>query len=177
MTNRKYKKRSPGDVLENGAVLVERVNGRLWRARCGCGELFVVQPSSTKGRCRRCALKQLSLERTIHGESPDSGKGATRLYRIWTGMRNRCANPKNHDFSYYGGRGISVCEEWEDYLQFKSWAIENGYSNELTIDRIDVDGNYTPENCRWITQSEQCKNKRKRVAFHTEKTGEKCDGK
>ena len=165
MKNRQYQKRNPGDALENGALLLERVNGRLWRIKCSCGNVFIAQPSSSHGRCKECGYKYNSIVRSFHGESPDTGKNATRLYRIWTGMRNRCNNPNNHNYVYYGSRGISVCEEWDDYLTFKIWALKNGYNDNLTIDRIDVNGNYTPHNCRWITQSEQCKNKRKKESI------------
>ena len=162
-TNRKYTKRKPGDVVGN-ALLIERVNNRLWKMKCKCGNIFVAQPSSTKGNCRKCGYDKLSVLRTIHGESPKQNKkNASRLYGIWLGMKTRCSNPTHHDYHYYGERGVSVCEEWaNNYLSFKHWAIDNGYDDSLTIDRIDVNGNYEPSNCRWVTMCEQSQNKRNR---------------
>lgn len=83
----------------------------------------------------------------------------TRLYGIWRRMKSRCTNPNNKDYKYYGGNGITFCEEWNDYSNFKNWAINNGYKDNLTIDRKDGSKNYCPENCRWITIEEQQSNK------------------
>ena len=89
------------------------------------------------------------------------GKRNTRLYRIWSNIKTRCFNPNDPHFERYGGRGITVCDEWKnDFKSFYDWSMENGYSDELTVDRIDNGGNYEPSNCQWVTVAEQNQNKR-----------------
>ena len=86
------------------------------------------------------------------------GEGKTKLYRVWSSMRDRCNNPRCKDYKYYGAKGIRVSPEWDEFLEFKRWALRNGYQEGLSIDRIDLDGNYEPRNCRWVTWDIQMNN-------------------
>lgn len=94
------------------------------------------------------------------------GKSNTRIHTIWKNMNYRCKNPHHTTFHNYGGRGISVCPEWQRSFQaFYDWAIANGYSADLTLDRKDTNGNYTPDNCRWATKKTQAENRRTKIVI------------
>ncbi len=127
-----------------------------WNCSCDCGNSTIVESRDLRsGHTRSCGcLHYDSLDRLKHGQC------RTRLYRIWRRMKERCKNPNCSDYGNYGGRGITLAEEWLTFEPFFLWAMNNGYSDDLSIDRIENDGPYAPENCRWITQKKQCNNKR-----------------
>lgn len=124
-----------------------------WLCRCDCGSLLYVRGYNLRsGQTRSCGCLLQEKIRT-HGESKRN-----KLYKIWLDIKQRCSNKKMKGYRYYGGKGITVCPEWQkSYLAFKNWAFANGYQEGLTIDRLDSDGNYEPSNCRWITRSENAR--------------------
>jgi biotin operon repressor len=142
----------------NSWIVIKEVNRdihnkRVWECSCKCGDIYnIIQENLTRSKskmCRKCSLEQRK-------ELPK--RENHRLYSIWKNMRSRCTNPNRQHYHNYGGRGIKVCDRWDDFLLFLE-DMEHSFIEGLTLDRMDVDGDYTPKNCRWATIEEQANNK------------------
>jgi hypothetical protein len=143
-------------------TVIERVennkSGRsMWRCRCECGkECIVLGKYLLNGGTRSCGcLKVEELKK----RSSSHKMSNTPLYKKWQIMNTRCNNSNRDHYQWYGGKGIKVCEEWRKFENFYNWAMENGYSDGLTIERVDISKDYEPNNCKWITLKEQSFNK------------------
>ena len=159
MTNQKF-----GRLTVIRRDLTKPNHDAWWICECDCGNIISTTGSRLRdGSCQSCGClqKELLAERNkTHGETK------TRLYNLWSKIKLRCYNKKSKDYDNYGGRGILMCSEWKkDFMSFKEWALSNGYDENAsyggcTIDRIDVNGNYEPNNCRFTTIKEQSRNTR-----------------
>lgn len=149
------------------AIINGKSRGYRLLCQCDCGNVKSYLLTNLKqGKLKSCGCgNYLSRKPTNYTHL----QSKTKLYQTWKNIKARCLNKARPDYSYYGGRGIEICEEWKnDYLRFKEWAELNGYSEKLTLDRIDVDGNYEPLNCRWVDRITQGNNKRNTILKNSE---------
>jgi hypothetical protein len=135
-----------------------------WLCKCDCGKECIVQGNRIKsGHTKSCGCRKQNIFDN-GGPNKTHGSSKSRLYRIWAGMIRRCCNPNSEKFKKdYQDRGITICPEWRDFSVFSKWAINNGYRNDLTIDRKDNDKGYYSENCRWATAKQQGNNKQNNI--------------
>lgn len=134
---------------------------KYWVCECDCGVVReVIQPSLKSGRSKSCGCLQREKAKA---QFTKHNLYNHRIYNIWRAMNNRCNNEKHDNFHNYGDRGIRVCDEWKDVQVFYNWALNNGYENDLTIERINNDGNYEPDNCTWATMKQQQNHRRNTV--------------
>lgn len=147
----------PGDRYGRLVIIQEssKRNGyRRFLCKCDCGnKKIIVLNALHYGRSRSCGC----LRNESHFKHRQS---QSRLYHTWTLMRSRCYNPNDKRYSCYGGRGITICDQWGEFVNFQTWALSHGYSEGLSIERINNDGNYEPRNCTWIPLPEQARNRR-----------------
>lgn len=143
-----------------GLAGMDNNSHKLWNCKCDCGSFREVRDSSLKNGASKSCGCSTGIPRSKHRASD------TRLYKIWHNMMDRCNNVNNLHYKDYGGRGIKVCSTWSNsFPAFQKWALSNGYQEDLTIDRINVNGNYSSRNCRWATLKEQGSNRRNTIFF------------
>lgn len=150
-----------------GRLIVLKENGKTnhgdlrWLCKCDCGNIKTITGTKLKsGWTKSCGCLQKEIARK---HMLKHGLSDSRLYSIWENMKERCYRPSNNRYYRYGARGIKVCKEWLDFEKFAEWANKNGYKDGLSIERVDIDGNYEPNNCCWIPLKEQTQNRENTV--------------
>lgn len=145
----------------------------MWNCICNCGKRVIASGKAMrthKTNSCGCYMRDRAREaNTTHGETIGRHNNKRKLYNVWCAIKSRTSNPMTAHYANYGGRGIRMCDEWFNfYATFRQWAESHGYTEGLTIERIDVNGNYEPSNCKWITQKEQSRNKTNSIIYNGE---------
>lgn len=160
-------------VIERAPDYITPSDGRhrrVWRCQCDCGNIKDIRETCLKsGESKSCGCLFKETMSKIHSKHHEAGT-RTRLYAIWDSMRQRCNSLNYKSYKDYGGRGIKVCEQWDDYSVFREWAYNHGYNEQAdygkcTLDRIDVNKGYSPDNCRFVSVLEQARNKRNSIWY------------
>lgn len=148
--------------MANDKVYASGRSTVMWHCKCDCcNECDIAAGSLRNGLTKSCGCLNYEMMKNCEIKYSKHHLSGTRLYDCWRCMKRRCYEKSRHNYKDYGGRGITVCDEWlKDFKNFADWALLNGYSDELTLDRINVNGNYEPSNCRWATNKDQQRNKR-----------------
>jgi len=152
-------------VVYGRLTILERVlsptkaNLTYYKCKCNCGNIAIIsRPNLVSGHTISCGCYKKELM-TSNKYKETHNESRTRLYHTWQSMKQRCYDINIKEYKWYGARGIGICIEWMDYISFSNWAKGNGYKKHLTIDRIDNDGDYEPNNCKWSTTKQQNRNK------------------
>lgn len=144
------------------SIGVNKYGNHIWECKCDCGNLHTVNSAKLiQGKTKSCGcLKKEQGIKQLEKHGITTG-GKPRTFIIWNGMKARCYNPKSVSYKNYGAKGIKMCEEWLSFENFHNWAISHGYADDLQIDRIDNSKGYSPDNCRWVSVTENMRNQTK----------------